>query len=130
MLISSALEARSRERGTDCEQGDGKPSPPHLHGEFDPVAGRRIGNRLQATARRLYDADKKQAEADSERRSFDQCMADALDAPHLESRITPHTGRPRQSALIAIDCDYYPCRLGGRVETARKGGLCLLGSSD
>ena len=51
-----------------------------LHGEFDPVTGRRIGNRLQAEARRLYDADKKQASSDSERRSFHQCMADALDA--------------------------------------------------
>ena len=51
-----------------------------LHGEFDPVAGRRIGNRLRAEARRRYDADKKQAASDSQRRSFDQCMADALDA--------------------------------------------------
>ena len=51
-----------------------------LRGEFDPVAGRRIGNRLQAEARRLYDADKKQASSDSERRGFHQCMADALDA--------------------------------------------------
>ena len=50
-----------------------------LHGEFDPIAGRRIGNRLQAEARRLYDNDKKQATGNSERRSFQQCMADALD---------------------------------------------------
>ena len=53
----------------------------HLRGEFDPVAGRRIANRLRAEAGRLYDADKKQAAARSESgpRSFDQCMADALD---------------------------------------------------
>ena len=73
-----------------------------LHGTFDPVAGRRIGNRLAAEARRLYDADKQNAKHakgghnasggnrtgnpdgrgcgdPNPRRSFDQCMADALD---------------------------------------------------
>ncbi len=32
-----------------------------LHGTFDPVTGRRIGKRLNAEARRMYEADKKQA---------------------------------------------------------------------
>lgn len=50
-----------------------------MHGKFDPVAGRRIGNRLQAEARRMYDADKKSASDRGERRSFAQCMADAVD---------------------------------------------------
>ena len=52
-----------------------------LHGTFDPVTGRRIGNRLRAEAARLYDADKKQSpdSRKSDRRTFDQCMADALD---------------------------------------------------
>ena len=53
----------------------------HLHGEFDAVTGKRIGNRLEAEARRMYNADKKSA-ADSnheQRRTFRQCMADALD---------------------------------------------------
>ena len=54
-----------------------------LDGQFDPVAGRRIGNRLQAEARRLHDTDKKTADgtgsSDADRRSFNQCMADALD---------------------------------------------------
>ncbi len=100
-----------------------------LHGTFDPLTGKRIGNRLRAEANRLYQNDKKHAaqqdqhergnqqqdetngqrhkEADSSgrdstpdsggsgssnrgratgnpkagdrRRSFDQCMADALD---------------------------------------------------
>ncbi|GEM_PF-3238929 len=52
-----------------------------LHGTFDPVAGGRIGNRLEAEARRLYDIDKKQAAeaGPDERRTFHQCMADALD---------------------------------------------------
>ena len=72
-----------------------------LRGEFDAITGRRIGNRLRAEARRLYDTDKQTAKAASSPaaggsghgtsnsraatagfgpRSFDQCMADALDA--------------------------------------------------
>ena len=56
-----------------------------LRGEFDAVTGRRIGNRLRAAAGRMYSADKKTAAAStsdsvSSRRSFDQCMADALDS--------------------------------------------------
>ncbi|MCY4425323.1 MAG: DUF222 domain-containing protein [Acidimicrobiaceae bacterium] len=62
---------------------DGEDGTVELHGKFDPVAGRRIGNRLEAEARHLYDADKKHADtansSDTERRSFDHCMADALD---------------------------------------------------
>ena len=52
----------------------------HLHGQFDTVTGRRIENRLRAEARRLHDTDKKHATGgEVGRRSFDQCMADALD---------------------------------------------------
>ena len=51
----------------------------HLHGVFDTVTGRRIGNRLRAEAARMYDADKKNCKDSGERRSFLQCMADALD---------------------------------------------------
>ena len=51
----------------------------HLHGVFDTVTGRRIGNRLRAEAARMYDADKKNSKDSGERRSFPQCMADALD---------------------------------------------------
>ena len=70
------LRARRCVRIWDSEDGTVE-----LHGTFDPVAGRRIGNRLDAEARRLYEIDKKQAaEADpNERRTFRQCMADALD---------------------------------------------------
>ena len=50
----------------------------HLRGEFDPVTGKRIANRLREAAGRLHDADKNHAD-DTARRSFDQCMADALD---------------------------------------------------
>ncbi len=51
----------------------------HLHGQFDSVTGRRIGNRLRTEAARMYDRDKKSSEGSAERRSFQQCMADALD---------------------------------------------------
>ena len=47
----------------------------HLRGEFDTVSGTRLANRLRAAAGVLHNADKKQA---GPRRSFDQCMADAL----------------------------------------------------
>ena len=70
------LRARRCVRIWDSEDGTVE-----LHGTFDPVAGRRIGNRLEAEARRLYDIDKKQAAeaGPNERRTFHQCMADALD---------------------------------------------------
>ena len=57
----------------------------HLRGEFDAVTGRRIENRLRAEAGRLHSDDKKQI-SDTGRRSFDQCMADALD------NLTSNTG--------------------------------------
>ncbi len=57
---------------------DGDDGMVHLHGEFDRVTGTSIANRLRHQARRLLDADKKTPGA--ERRSFDQCMADALDS--------------------------------------------------
>ena len=61
---------------------DGDDNMVHLRGEFDPVTGKRIANRLRAEARHLYDTDKQHDNATdgaAERRSFDQCMADALD---------------------------------------------------
>ena len=61
-----------------------------LRGEFDKVTGERIRNRLRAVADSFYDADRQTCKppgsgrgAGSERRSLDQCMADALD--HLTS---------------------------------------------
>ena len=103
-----------------------------LHGKFDPVAGRRIGNRLQAEARRLYDADKKNAkDADgggharsnrdsgisadtgkgrghagngpTARRSFDQCMADALDA--LTGTASSGGGKPFADITVVAHID-------------------------
>ena len=61
---------------------DGDDGMVHLRGEFDPVTGERIANRLRAEARRLHGIDKQQAAGsdDAQRRSFDQCMADALES--------------------------------------------------
>ena len=59
---------------------DGDDGMVHLHGEFDAVTGKQIANRLRAEAARMHDVDKKNAKANGAgRRSFDQCMADALD---------------------------------------------------
>ncbi|MDE0267677.1 MAG: DUF222 domain-containing protein [Acidimicrobiaceae bacterium] len=90
---------------------DGADGMVHLHGLFDSVTGRRIGNRLRNTARHLYNTGKKNTNSNSDRRNsgvhngnsswhigstrnstehngsirnddlrtFDQCMADALD---------------------------------------------------
>ena len=55
---------------------DGDDGMVHLHGQFDSGTGRRIGNRLRAEAARMFDAS---SEDSGERRSFPQCMADALD---------------------------------------------------
>ena len=57
---------------------DGDDGMVHLHGEFDKATGTRIANRLRHRARSLLDADKKTPGA--KQRSFDQCMADALDS--------------------------------------------------
>ena len=69
-----------RQRARRCVRvWDGDDGMVHLHGEFDTVTGKRIGNRLRAEAARMYDADKKSSEGSGERRTFAQCMADAFD---------------------------------------------------
>ena len=73
----------ARQRARRCVRvWDGDDGMVHLRGEFDAVTGRRIENRLRAVAGSFYDADKQAGNgmADSgSRRSFDQCMADALE---------------------------------------------------
>ena len=65
----------------------------HLHAQFDPVTGKRIVNRLRAGAQHLYDADKKNAAgAGQDRRTFHQCMADALD--NLTGNTASGSGKP------------------------------------
>ena len=79
--------ARRRVRVWDSDDG-----MVHLHGEFDTVTGRRIGNRLRAEAARMHDADKQPGADGSNRRSFDQCMADALDNLTNLTAINSSTG--------------------------------------
>ncbi|MDE0664542.1 MAG: HNH endonuclease [Acidimicrobiaceae bacterium] len=92
----------------------------HLYGQFDPVTGRRIRNRLNRDAHRLLDADKKHARAGGddkgrararrgagsghvraggETRSLQQCMADAFENM---TRTTAGGGKPYADiALVA-----------------------------
>ena len=71
----------ARQRARRCVRvWDAEDGMVHLHGQFDSVTGRRVGNRLRAEAARMYDADKKISKGSGERRSFQQCMADALDS--------------------------------------------------
>ena len=87
---------------------DGDDGMVHLRGEFDPVTGKRIANRLRAQARELYDVDKANAAEDgSERRSFDQCMADALDnLTNTTSAATrQHGGKPLADICVVAHVD-------------------------
>ena len=98
---------------------DGDDGMVHLYGQFDPVTGRRIRNRLNRDAHRLFDADKKHARGLSsvgngrtlhgadegdvrgsgETRSLKQCMADALENM---TRSTAGGGKPYADiALVA-----------------------------
>ena len=89
----------ARQRSRRClRMWDAPDGMVHLHGEFDTVTGRRIGNRLQAEARRMYHADKKDAASNrgDERRSFQQCMADALD------NLTANNGEPGTKPVADI----------------------------
>ena len=76
----AADHARQRSRRR-LRMWDGDGGMIHLYGEFDAVTGRQIHNRLEAEARRMYDGDKQNAANgnDDQRRTFGQCMADALD---------------------------------------------------
>ena len=74
-----AAEYRRMRAKRRMRMWDGDDGMVHLRGEFDPVTGKRVANRLRAEAARLHGSDKTAAKDGSERRSFDQCMADALD---------------------------------------------------
>ena len=80
---------------------DGDDGMVHLRGEFDTVTGRQIENRLRAEARLLHDTDKKHAAGnDAGRRSFDQCMADALE--NLTSGVGTSSGSGKPFADICV----------------------------
>ncbi|MYJ36042.1 MAG: DUF222 domain-containing protein, partial [Acidimicrobiaceae bacterium] len=87
---------------------DGDDGMVHLRGEFDPVTGNRIANRLRAEARRLRDIDKQTAGSDRGKRlTFDQCMADALD--NLTGNNTSHAsnggGKPFADICVVAHVD-------------------------
>ncbi len=76
----------------------------YLRGQFDPVTGKQIVNRLREAAGRLHDADKDNAKAGgAQRRSFDQCMADALD--QLTSATNLGGGKPFADICVVAHVD-------------------------
>ena len=137
--VDSGESEYQRQRARRCVRvWDADDGMVELHGKFDPVTGRRIGNRLQAEARRLYEADKKNAKdtdggararsnkdagisADTRkgrghagnnpiaRRSFDQCMADALDA--ITSTANSGGGKPFADITVVAHIDNDTGRL-------------------
>ena len=95
----------ARQRARRCVRvWDADDGMVHLHGQFDTVTGRRIGNRLRAEAARMYDADKKSSkDSGSERRSFPQCMADALDS--LTANNNAGGGKPVADICVVAHVD-------------------------
>jgi hypothetical protein len=84
---------------------DGDDGMTHLHGQFDPVTGRRIANRLNREARRLRDADRQQPGTGAPR-TPDQCMADALDNLTSSSAASGNVRPVADIALVArLDAD-------------------------
>ena len=81
---------------------DGDDGMVHLRGEYDPVTGKRIANRLRAEAAHLYDTDKKATEDGAQRRSFDQCMADAVDNLTNNSSRRGNSGGGKPLADICV----------------------------
>ena len=84
---------------------DGDDGMVHLRGEFDPVTGKRIANRLRAEASHLHDSDKTAAKDGAERRSFDQCMADALDNLTNSAATRPGNGKPLADICVVAHVD-------------------------
>ena len=84
---------------------DGDDGMVHLRGEFDPVTGKRIANRLRAEAAHLHDSDKTAAKDGAERRSFDQCMADALDNLTNSAATRPGNGKPLADICVVAHVD-------------------------
>ena len=81
-----------------------------LHGEFDAVTGKRIENRLRAEARRQYDSDKKHAAGSGgDRRTFQQCMADALD--RLTADGTSGNSKPFADICVVAHLDEAASKL-------------------
>ena len=84
---------------------DGDDGMVHLRGEFDPVTGKRIASRLRAEAAHLHDSDKTAAKDGAARRSFDQCMADALDNLTNITSARQGTGKPLADICVVAHVD-------------------------
>ena len=97
----------ARQRARRCVRiWDGDDGMVHLRGQFDTVTGRRIENRLRAEARLLHDTDKKHAaDNDVGRRSFDQCMADALDNLTSGGGTSNGSGKPFADICVVAHVD-------------------------
>ena len=107
----------ARQRARRCvRMWDGDDGMVHLRGEFDAVTGRRIRSRLRADAARMYDTDKKNAKKHAAgnngsdgsgpgRRSFDQCMADALDRLTSNDRARSSRGEPYADICVVAHVD-------------------------
>ncbi|MCE2511927.1 MAG: hypothetical protein J4F50_05080, partial [Acidimicrobiia bacterium] len=94
----------ARQRARRCVKvWDGDDGMVHLRGQFDSVTGKRIGNRLRAEAGRRYDTDKKSSGVSGRRRSFDQCMADALD--QLTATVGADRGKPFADICVVAHVD-------------------------
>ena len=77
----------------------------HLHGQFDAATGRQIGNRIRAEAARMHDADKQNAANGDERRTFQQCMADALDSLTANTGAGTATTKPFADICVVAHVD-------------------------
>ncbi len=114
----------ARQRARRCvRMWDGDDGMVHLRGEFDAVTGRRIRSRLRDDAGRMFDTDNKNANkhnADNNgngngagndghgsggRRSFDQCMADALDNLTANSGARSGGGDPYADICVVAHVD-------------------------
>ena len=101
---------RCRERRSLC-MWDGDDGMTHMKGEFDPVTGERIRNRLEAEARRLRRADASGTGADGGagvgKRRFAQAMADALDGLTEVGTSVGHVAGVASVDSRASDSDNY-----------------------
>ena len=95
------LRARRRLRIWDGDDGMVR-----LYGEFDPVTGTRIANRLRADADRMQTQDRNDAnDRGARRRGFDQCMADALEQLTAAVPSAGHAGKPFADICVVAHVD-------------------------
>ena len=101
----------ARQRARRClRMWDADDGLVHLHGQFDAVTGERIRNRLRTEAARMFDVDKQNAKKNATnggavRRTFDQCMADALDNLSSTPGEAAATGAPFADICVVAHVD-------------------------